>query len=322
MARDVPSDNAERQLFVRSFFSTNPPVRVTQEFASKMQYFNAYAGNILFERETPPDTIFFVLEGEVRLEAPGQEPWGFEKHSMIGILDAILSRPHARTLVAVTDIRGLVIKTGDYFDIMEENFTFNKDVTQLAYRGLHTTALQLAPYGVFASLKEQSTTGFVPCIRRKQGLNAIERLMVLHNARVFHDPPVEALSNLANLSKEQRWNPKDIIFRQKDPASSLHIVADGSVRVSSPDPKVVATFGPGGLLGGHSAVGFEERLYDAEVLTPTVTLCIEKEDLYDVMEDHFGMIRSFGAFIAIERERVMEAIANNSKETAALKEAI
>jgi hypothetical protein len=65
-------------------------------------------------------------------------------------------------------------------------------------------------------------------------------------------------------------------------------------------------FLPVRLVAGAAALGYEMHQYEALAETDVTTLCIAKEDLFDVAEDHFGLARALFAFSSLERERIMD----------------
>src|SRR5687768_4356614 len=98
-----------RELFLRSFFPVKAPERVTNQLVTTMRDVDFPQGTVIFRAGDPPDQLFFIADGTVRLEAEGEKPWVFETASIIGILDAGLQRPHKRSAVAATDVHAIVI---------------------------------------------------------------------------------------------------------------------------------------------------------------------------------------------------------------------
>jgi CRP-like cAMP-binding protein len=307
-----PDPLVERELFIRSFFPTKPPERVTNQLVATMRDVDFPAGAVIFRAGDPPDQLFFISSGSVRLEAEGEKPWIFETASVIGILDAGLRRPRKRTCVAATKVHAIVIDFEDYAEIMEDNFDFSKNMMMQAAAGLHQLSLNLSPEQVFASPEVENPAG-VEVVREGRALNQIERLIVLHNARYFTGAPIQALVVLAKLAKEESWSAGDVLFSPGDPAPEIRIVASGSVTVRREYPRIEAPFRAGGLLSGTAIVGFDVHEYAAVAETDCTTLAILKEDLYDVMEDHFGLGLTMFAFVARENERVRGALVNAGK---------
>lgn len=293
-----------RELFVRSFFQARPPDRVTNQFVASMRDVELTAGTEVFRAGDPPDQLFFVVTGRVRLEAPGEKPWILQDESVIGILDAGMRRPHKRTAVAETDVRAIVMDFDDYVEILEDNFEFSKNVMIQVMGVVHELSLQLSPDRVFPATDEQKALIKEEIVQAGRPLNQIERLMVLHDSRYFQGAPIQALVTLAKQAKEEKWAPGDVLFRPGDPCDEIRIVAQGTVRVRRDEPAIEAPFAPGGLILAAAAIGCDTYEYEGVAPTEATTLALAKEEIYDVMEDHFGLAITMFGFVARENERV------------------
>lgn len=305
--------NVERELFIRSFFSVNPPPRVTNQFVAAMEEVRFEEGEVIYRSGESPDNIYFIIDGAVRLEAPGQAPWELQEHSIVGIIDAALKRPHARTAIASRPVDGIVMAMQDYLDILNDNFDFTQTAILFGAARIHELSLDLAPHHVFPKLSEQQLLNF-DLVHRAQPMDEIERLIVLHNARAFTDAPIQPLVSLARLAVEERWSPGEVIFEPGQPAPQLRFVAHGRVVVKREHPEVVGEFGPGGLLTGIGALAHPKHLYSATAKNETVTLRISKEDLFDAMEDHSELTRACFSFVARENERVRGGLVAAGKD--------
>jgi CRP-like cAMP-binding protein len=292
----------QRELFVRGFFTVRPPDRVTNQLVASMRDVNFAASATIFEAGDPPDQVFFIVDGTVRLDAGGEKPWVFERESLIGILDAGMRRPRKRRAVAVTQVRAIVIDYDDYIEIMEDNFEFAKNVLSNAIASVHALSLTLPPEHVFSRAQTQGHGEEV--VRAGRRLNHVERLMVLHRSPFFGIAPIQPLVVLARLAREEIWRDGDEIFRPDTPAPEIRIISRGSIRVTRERPSIDAVFGPGAMVAGVAPLSSEVHAYRAVSAGEAATLAISKEDLFDVMEDHFALSRVLFTFIASENERV------------------
>jgi CRP-like cAMP-binding protein len=302
----------QRELFIRSFFPVKPPERVTNQLVATMRDVDFAAGTTIFRAGDPPDQLFFISDGSVRLELDGEKPWIFEKTSIIGILDAGLRRAHRRSAVAVTDVHAIVIDFDDYIEIMEDNFEFAKGSMLQALRGIRQLSLNLSGDRVFAP-PELENPANVQLVREGRALNQIERLIVLQNARYFTSAPIQPLVTLAKLAKEESWNEGDVLFSPGDASLDIRIVASGRIIVTREYPRVHAPFAAGGLLCGAAALGCSVHEYTATAAGNATTLTILKEDLFDVMEDHFGLGMAMFGFVSRENERIRSALVAEDK---------
>ena len=88
------------------------------------------------------------------------------------------------------------------------------------------------------------------------------------------------------------------------PAPRLYVVANGLFSGVRNEPKVETKFGVHRLLGGYAGLGQESWPLTMTALEPSHVIAISYEELFDVMEDHFDVVRSVSAFLAAERERL------------------
>jgi hypothetical protein len=81
-------------------------------------------------------------------------------------------------------------------------------------------------------------------------------------------------------------------------------MASGRVQARLDDPGIAWGFAAGELVGGFAAFARGERLFHAAAESASVVVEIGFEELDDVMEDHFDLLRSLQGFLALERERI------------------
>jgi CRP-like cAMP-binding protein len=138
------------------------------------------------------------------------------------------------------------------------------------------------------------------------GLNLFERVLSLRAAPLFHNAGVQATLLLAEASKEIDLDPGEKLYAKDEVIDCIHVVAGGAVRVEREEPVLRASFGPGAWVSGGSALGVERAAFDAYADGPAVILAIDREDLFDIMEDHFDLTRSLLAGFNLERERILD----------------
>ncbi|MEQ8273347.1 MAG: cyclic nucleotide-binding domain-containing protein [Deltaproteobacteria bacterium] len=292
----------ELELLMRTFLGMEPPDRVMRQLASVVRDFDAPPGTVLYERGDPPGELFMIADGTVALIGEDGSRWVFEGQSLVGVLDSTLDRPMTRRAVVETRAHGARLMLADYLDVLDDNFDFAKTAMERGCRMVHENALALAPDHVFPPPSED------PILDERGGdprpLEMVERLMVLHRSSLFDAAPLQPLASLAALAEEERWEAGDVIERQGETSMYLRCVASGSVCAERDDPRVVADFGPSDVVAGIAALGLTEAGYTIRATRPTRTLKLLKEDLFDVAEDHFGLMGTFFRCNGLENERI------------------
>ncbi len=299
----------EHELFVRSFFPVPPPTRVVSQMAARMRDHTFRAGTLLYARDEPSHTVYFIADGQVALEAPDLEPWLFDRGALIGISDATLSRRRARTARAKTEVHAVSIEFEDYVDILEDNFEFGRTTLVTGMAGIHELSRQLAPDNVFADSDLKGRAPLPTTVGHE--LTEIECLLALRDVQALAQAPVQALVTLSRAVDLHHWAEGDEIFTAGAAARDIHVLVSGRVRVVEPQIPYESEFRAGSILGAHAAMAFDRHPHHAIALQPSTTMRLAKEDIYDVTEDHFGLARRFFAWIAGENERARENLATS-----------
>lgn len=298
----------EHELFIRSFLGINPPAGVAAQLAARMRDLRVTGGQTLYRAGEPADRLFFLVGGHVRLELDGDDPWNLEEHSAIGILDAALDRPYSRTAVAIRATHLIEIDFADYLDVLEDHFEFAKRMLLIGAERMDDAAKRLAPSGSFAASVAEPCPGLPPASPHRP-FDRMERLMALRATPFLERASVQVLASLAGLAVERRYRAGLPIFAAGAPATELMFLAAGRAGVARERPRIEAEFAAGHLLGGHASFGMNRHAYAARALQDSIVLVVNKEDFFDVAEDHFALGRAVLASIALERERLMQGIA-------------
>jgi hypothetical protein len=231
------------------------------------------------------------------------------------VLDAWMDRPRDRTAVADTEVVALALSMEDWLDVMEDDFELAR-ATLVAEAKRHLAlVLDAAPTGDFAEpdpiLGPSSSGGAEPLLSSEAQAGhrvPIDHLLALIESPVFERAGVQPLIALAHAADQIDLGPGDILCRQDDDASVLHVVLAGLIEADRKEPAIQARFGRGTLVGGPNTVGHETFAFTAQAVTRASVLAIRHEDLFDVMEDHIEVLRSVHAYLASERDRRQTAV--------------
>jgi CRP-like cAMP-binding protein len=301
MPRDAhdPQSMIEREIFLRSMSLGR--FTGTRQLGRAMHDVFFEAGSVIYKEGSPADDLYFVVRGTVALTKPGEPPWEFGPRSVVGIIDADQNRPHRRTAVALTDVEALKLSSEDRLEVLEDNFEQARSLILFTSDAVHQLALTL-PSGGFSE-PEPTEQEIEP-----EELPLVERVLTLRDVPAFRKASIQALVSLAPVAEESRVRAGETLFRVGEVTGVFYVVARGMVELERQAPRISARFGPASIVGGSAAFGDVERSYAARAIQDSVLLRIPEEDFFDVMEDHFDLARSVFAYIAAEREAVMEAI--------------
>lgn len=138
-------------------------------------------------------------------------------------------------------------------------------------------------------------------------LSPLERALYLKTLEPLRDLSSEELAAVAVKLRERHFKKGAVVLRSGVRVPGVHVITEGRIRERSPIGDVV--------LGAGEAVGVLPMLAridgpDAEALEETRTLEILSDDMFDVLEDHFGVmlsqIRATSARILEERRHIQD----------------
>ena len=168
-------------------------------------------GATLYRQGDAPQYLYFVVSGTVRLEVEGSRPWELGERSVVGVLDASIDRPHARTAVCTTDVHALRLAVDDWNDVMEDNFELMRGILANSLGMLRGLIASLAPSGGFPLLAEPLAA--LPAVGvnlESPALRSVERIIVLRDVAAFRRAGIQVIARLAEHVTELRLAAEDI----------------------------------------------------------------------------------------------------------------
>ena len=276
---------------------------VIDRMTSAVEEEDVEAGKRLFARDEPPEYIFFIREGRLRLERDGHPAWVFEGRSVIGVFDALLDRPHTRTAVAETNLHLLKFRVDHWLELLEDSFglarvALGNSVTTVAAVEARRWAAQKAPRG--------AAMGQAPPVAGP--LAFVERLAVLADAPLVRGAGIQVLVELADSTGEVTFEPGDSIFERGQARGEALFVLEGEVEAERVDPQLTVLFGPGSLVCGVASLGAPVVAWSARAVTHVRALSMRLEDWFDLMEEHFDLVRSALSALALIRESLLDEL--------------
>lgn len=294
----VGSERVKRELTLRSLFPTMP-VAAQVRLIELLDDLELATGELAFAEGSTPDRFLFLTEGRVALEAEGQRPSEFSGFSVVGVVDAILDRPRLRGCRALEPSKALVIRTADWFDLLEDNAEVARAATKNFAVTLHTLWQQFAqrlPQG------SEAPPGLAPT-----SLDTYDKILVLRQASFLRRAGIQAVASLATVAESIPLRAGQPLFELGNEGSDFYVVARGLIEVSH-GSGFHFTHDAGDLVGGPAAFANQLPLYSAKSLTDSVVLRIPQQEFYDQAEEHGRLVRGMLAFLASELE-ALQAVA-------------
>ncbi len=308
---DLRLQRTSRELFlaVLTGGAANLETWVIDRITSVVDEEDVPAGKRLFAEGEPPESIFFVREGRLRLERDGASPWLFEGRTVIGVFDALLDRPHARTAVAETDLHLLKLRVDYWLELLEDSFglaraALRNSVSTVAALEGRRWAAQDMPHGTVVAR--------VPHVLGT--LAFVERLAVLADIPLVRGAGIQVLVELADLMEEVTFEPGETIFERGNQRGEALLVLQGEAEGNRLDPRLRVVFGPGSVVGGVASLGEPVLAWEARAITRVRALSMRLEDWFDLMEEHFDLVRSALSAMALQREAILDDLSTGKGE--------
>jgi len=291
-----------REIFLAGFMSRLPPSSVAwaaARLARTITDVRAARGEILYSKGDPTDDNFFVVEGEVTLEAEDAPPYVFGEQSLIGAIDVMIGRVRSRTAVATKPSRLLRISSTDWLGMLKDNFELTRSAIEALSRevGDLRTGLQTSSPPGRSAWSPNPTRG---------RLGLIDRLFVLQTCPLFATSDTQALVDLARVADEVVYEAGDLVLPPgEDRDGHLLAIVSGNLRGSRLDGGAVESFAAGELLFGAASLATTPATFEAHAAERTLALRIGREDYFDIVEAHFGLARASLKAIMLEREALL-----------------
>ncbi len=283
------------------------PSWVVDRITSRFDEVDVTGGQVIFEAGSPAEFVYFMTDGRVLLTREGAAPWTYEGRWAIGMFEVVLDRPRARTATALSDFRMMRLRADAWLDILEDSFLLGRAALERAAGTVANLADQLARQGI---VPQPMVTSLMTLPRGK--LNLIERLAVLYELVHLRGSGIQPLAELAAVAEEVTFEPGDRILEAGVRKNRTFVVLRGEVEASRADPAFKRAFGPGTIVLAAASFGEGSIPWEAHATTALRTLAVPHDDWFDLLEEHFDMLRAALGAMAMQRDRMLEQLAAQS----------
>lgn len=118
-----------------------------------------------------------------------------------------------------------------------------------------------------------------------------DRLIALRQFPAFAMLSPEEAQLIANRASERRFAAGDAMYVEDEPVDEIAFVLRGEVQTQR-DGRVLASYGPRSVLGSVAFLAELSEGYGAIATKPTIALMLPAEEMLEVFEDHFEVVRS------------------------------
>jgi CRP-like cAMP-binding protein len=284
----------ERELFVRALM---PNMHGAARLAPVLEAREVPADTWLFRSGENSDEFFFVVGGQVVMEAEGLPDWTFGDRSLVGMVDMMAGRPHRRSCRTTRPTRLLVGRSKTWLDIMDDD-------PMMGEGAIYSFALRVHTLGTELGQK-------LPSERVAPGTSVSAPLAIHQKALVLRDTPLlarastQAIATLAQVAEELTFPAGAPIFARGQAERALYAVASGVVLLRAESERVLRV-GPQRFLAAAASLCGRLGDFSATAETSAILLRIREEDYYDQSDEHPELTRAAMAYLALEIEKMMD----------------
>jgi CRP-like cAMP-binding protein len=296
MADEAQSVRIAREVVLSTFAGESKGLSWEfQRISAAMQDLHLEEGEVVYVEGAPTVYMYFIVDGEVTLSSPGKPTLVFPAHSVVGALDAFYDRPLSFSAVVTRKAHLLRIRIEDWLDVLEDSPDLSRIFINNMAAAVHQLRLRPPPLGGFDDPPPSSAGSDPPGT-----LHLVDRILLLRGAPTFATATVQTLTSLAELATVVHAEEDEVLAPRGEPKRAMLLVASGEVAATREAPALVGRFGPGSLVGGALAV-MDLTEYEFRARARTRVLAIARDDYVDLMEEHFGLVRSTARALVEER---------------------
>jgi len=291
------NQRVKRELLLRSLFPTMPAAAHAR-YIELLEDLELPAGEFAFKEGDPPDRFLFLTEGRVALEAADRRAIEFSGFSVVGVVDAVLDRPRQRACRALQASKALVIRSADWFDLLEDNAEIARAAIKNFATQLHGLWQQLAAR---VPRHSEPPPPIVP-----SALQTYDKILALRQASFLRRAGMQAIASLAAIAESEALEPGQTLFEVGNSGEDFFVVAAGLIELSH-GSGFHFRHDTGDVVGGPAAFCNALPSYAATAIAPSIVLRIPQQEFYDQAEEHGRLLRGALAFLALELEALQAA---------------
>jgi CRP-like cAMP-binding protein len=296
----------ERALFLRAhrlLRGVSSPV-VAAVAANTREVF-VRKGAVIRKQDEPVDTLYFLVEGKIRVQHGDGLRFAIEPPGGAGLLWALAEREGGPAFIAEADTVVLEMPLDPFFDILEDHFQLVLQLYEVLAADLSGLEEKL---GRPPRLPEPPSP---PPPLPSEPLELVERLLWASRCPAFEAVNLNAVAELVRVHPEIRLAPGDILWKRDDPADFLALITHGVIDCTSPHAYRNFRAGPAVVIGVDDAIAGRSHAYTATAETPALAIRIDRQTYLDVLEDNIDLafrgLKYFAATILETRRQLTSA---------------
>ncbi|HEU4404814.1 MAG TPA: cyclic nucleotide-binding domain-containing protein [Polyangiaceae bacterium] len=240
-------------------------------------------GEVVFVEGRPVESVHVVIDGQISSRRRGKLLAQVRRARGVGFLSLLARDENGVDAVADEPTHTLEVAAAVVHDMMEENFSFLRNLLRLSARGLlgRRGGLPANP-----DAPPAAEIGEYPA----RTMTLVERVLDLRSGGIFATGSLEPVVELARRQEQVEFAPGELLWRAGEPSSwSLRVLA-GRIECTGAGGRRVVV-GQGYVLGNLDALAEQPRSFEARAETRVAAYRSDLEALLAVMESHPGLGR-------------------------------
>ena len=252
-------------------------------------------GRTIYEAGHRAADLQFLLDGKVTrvaIDGPGEgAPEEIAGPASIGFDEVFEGVPQRATVKASGIAICLSLQGEQFLGLLSEN-------TELA-QGVFRMLLDTHGGAVWGKVL-RDVAHPPSAARLRDGLQPIEKVLILEEMPVFSRASSEQLAELSGITREVKMAEGEVLFGAGD-AAAIYIVLDGELTLEPMDGGTPLSAGRGDCTGGYETLGGPDASgWRGPVTRGGVALRVEREALFDLLADQIDLLQ--GLFSALQRQ--------------------
>ena len=265
-------------------------------------------GKELYREGDPPEHLYFMIDGAVRLTKTGAPPYALRGRWVIGGLEGFAAVTHARTATATAAFHAMQAPARGWVELLEDSFPLARAAVVNTARGVARLEERIP------ALQRPASPRRAPLPSGDGSLSLVERLALLAEVRMLGEAGVQSIVDLAAASDELRFEPGATLLARGAERREMLLVVSGEVIADHSGPAIERAYGPGDIVCGVASFGAAGGAWQARAVTHTRVISFPIETWFDLMEEHFDLVRAALAALVARRELLLERLAEQSEE--------
>jgi CRP-like cAMP-binding protein len=249
------------------------------------------SGRVLYEAGQRASDLEFLLDGSVTLAESNGATSTLEAPAALGFEEVFENVPQRATTKASGIAICLSLLNEQFLGLLSEN----TDLAQGIFRQLLEMRGDKAQLVVTGVVRPPQSARF------KDGLEPIEKALLLEEMPVFSRATSEQISQLAAITQEVKMTESELLFREGD-TPAIYILLEGELSLEPVAGGQPAFARAGDSVAVYETLGGEESTgWKAHVTRGGLALRVEREALFDLLADHIDLLQ--GLFSALQRRQ-------------------